>query len=143
MKNSFRKWLSFVLCAVLIAAMALVATGCKPTVQDGETVIRGGETLGTGSKTFTFTVVDVDGKEVTATIKTDEKFVGDALMAHGLLEGENGPYGLYVKAVNGQVHEYENGGKYWAFYEGDVYATTGVDMTEVKDGAVYTMKVES
>ena len=58
MKNSFRKWLSFVLCAVLIAAMALVATGCKPTVQDGETVIHGGETLGTGSKTFTFNVVD-------------------------------------------------------------------------------------
>lgn len=145
MKNSMKKLLSFILCAVLIAAMALFATGCKATAPDdyGDTnVITGGETLGEGSRQFTFTVVDVNGKEVSATIKTDEKTVGDALVALNLLAGEEGPYGLYVKTVNSQTYEYEKDGKYWSFYVNGEYAMTGVDMTEIVDGATYTMKVE-
>ena len=145
MKNSMKKLLSFILCAVLIAAMALFATGCKATAPDdyGDTnVITGGETLGEGSRQFTFTVVDVNGKEVSATIKTDEKIVGDALMALDLLAGEEGPYGLYVKTVNSMTYEYEKDGKYWSFYVNGEYAMTGVDMTEIVDGATYTMKVE-
>ena len=145
MKNSMKKLLSFILCAVLIAAMALFATGCKATAPDdyGDTnVITGGETLGEGSRQFTFTVVDVNGKEVSATIKTDEKIVGDALIALNLLAGEEGPYGLYVKTVNSMTYEYEKDGKYWSFYVNGEYAMTGVDMTEIVDGATYTMKVE-
>lgn len=145
MKSSMKKLLSFILCAVLIAAMALFATGCKATAPDdyGDTnVITGGETLGEGSRQFTFTVVDVNGKEVSATIKTDEKIVGDALMALDLLAGEEGPYGLYVKTVNSMTYEYEKDGKYWSFYVNGEYAVTGVDMTEIVDGATYTMKVE-
>lgn len=145
MKSSMKKLLSFILCAVLIAAMALFATGCKATAPDdyGDTnVITGGETLGEGSRQFTFTVVDVNGKEVSATIKTDEKIVGDALMALDLLAGEEGPYGLYVKTVNSMTYEYEKDGKYWSFYVNGEYAMTGVDMTEIVDGATYTMKVE-
>lgn len=145
MKSSMKKLLSFILCAVLIAAMALFATGCKATAPDdyGDTnVITGGETLGEGSRQFIFTVVDVNGKEVSATIKTDEKIVGDALMALDLLAGEEGPYGLYVKTVNSMTYEYEKDGKYWAFYVNGEYAMTGVDMTEIVDGATYTMKVE-
>ncbi len=145
MKSSMKKLLSFILCAVLIAAMALFATGCKATAPDGygdTNVITGGETLGEGSRQFTFTVVDVNGKEVSATIKTDEKIVGDALMALNLLAGEEGPYGLYVKTVNSMTYEYEKDGKYWSFYVNGEYAMTGVDMTEIVDGATYTMKVE-
>lgn len=145
MKSSMKKLLSFILCAVLIAAMALFATGCKATAPDdyGDTnVITGGETLGEGSRQFTFTVVDVNGKEVSATIKTDEKIVGDALIALNLLAGEEGPYGLYVKTVNSMTYEYEKDGKYWSFYVNGEYAMTGVDMTEIVDGATYTMKVE-
>ncbi len=145
MKNSMKKLLSFVLCAVLIAAMALFATGCNATAPDGggdTNVITGGETLGEGSRQFTFSVVDVDGKEVSATVKTDEKIVGDALLKLELIAGDEGPYGLYVKTVNGQTYEYEKDGKYWSFYVDGEYALTGVDMTEIVDGAVYTMKVE-
>ncbi len=145
MKHSMKKLLSFVLCAVLIAAMALFATGCNATAPDegGDTaVITGGETLGKGENHFTFTVVDVDGKEVSATIKTDEKIVGDALLALELIAGEEGPYGLYVKTVNGQTYEYEKDGKYWSFYVDGEYALTGVDMTEIVNGTTYTMKVE-
>ena len=145
MKSSMKKLLSFILCTVLIAAMALFATGCKATAPDdyGDTnVITGGETLGEGSRQFTFTVVDVNGKEVSATIKTDEKIVGDALMALDLLAGEEGPYGLYVKTVNGITADYDKDGTYWAFYIGEEYAMTGVDMTDIEDGQSYAFKVE-
>jgi len=76
------------------------------------------------------------------TVHTDEKTVGDALTSLGILEGEEGPYGLYIKSVNGIAADYDKDGVYWAFYVGEEYASTGVDMTDIEDGASYALKVE-
>ena len=43
--------------------------------------------------------------------------------------------------VNGIVADYETDGTYWAFYIGDEYGMTGVDMTEIEAGATYAFKV--
>ena len=130
-RNSMKKALSVVLCVVLIAAMALFVTGCG---NDGDAAA--------GTKTFTFQVVDADGNETTYEITTDAATVGEALLAEGLIDGEQGDYGLYVKTVTGITLDYEPDGKYWAFYEGDEYALTGVDTTEITDGAVYSFRAE-
>ena len=37
--------------------------------------------------------------------------------------------------------EYEVDGTYWAFYVGNSYGMTGVDMTEIEPGATYAFKV--
>lgn len=100
------------------------------------------ETASAGSKEFTFVVVNKAQEETTFTIQTDKETVGEALLDEGLIEGENGAYGLYVQKVNGEEAIYENDGTYWSFYVNNEYAMTGVDTTTVEDGATYMFKVE-
>ncbi len=129
-KTVFKKILSAVLCFVLIAAMALTFASCKDN---------GGQN---GEKTFTFTVVDLNGNEKSEEITTNKKYVGEALIDKGIIEGETADYGIYVKKVNGIVADYDKDGTYWAFYINGEYAMTGVDKTKIKDGETYTFKIE-
>ena len=147
-RTTATKWLSFVLCLALIAAIALTAMGCDQakTPETPDTTTDNTETTpptikGEGATVFYFNVVDKDGKETKFEIHTDKTVVGEALLELGLIEGDMGDYGLYVKKVNGITAEYEVDGTYWAFYEGDDYAMTGVDLTEIKAGATYAFKV--
>lgn len=159
--NSMKKWLSFILCVALIAAIALTAMGCDQaetpetpetsgdttvTTAEGGTVAEtpdpNAPTIkGEGATVFYFNVVDKDGKETKFEIHTDKTTVGEALLELGLIEGDMGEYGLYVKKVNGITAEYEVDGTYWAFYVGNSYGMTGVDMTEIEPGATYAFKV--
>ena len=146
--NNMKKWLSFILCVALIAAIALTAIGCDQAnnPETPETTAAGDETTpitvkGEGATVFYFNVVDKDGKETKFEIHTDKTVVGEALLELGLIEGDMGDYGLYVKKVNGITAEYEADGTYWAFYIGDDYGMTGVDMTDIQPGATYAFKV--
>ncbi|MBQ3004587.1 MAG: DUF4430 domain-containing protein [Clostridia bacterium] len=144
-----KKSLSFFLCIMLIAAIALFATGCNdsnnqettttPTSTEAPAVIT---ELGQGAKSFDFTVVDSDSKETKFRISTDKKTVGEALQELKLIEGEEGPYGLYVKTVNGITLDYDKDGKYWAFYVNGEYGQTGVDATDIVEGTSYSFKAE-
>lgn len=134
-KTTWKMALSFLLCVVLLAAAALAFTGC-----DGS---KTQETPAGEEKTFTFTVIDPEGKETAFEITTRMEVVGEALEAEGLIAGENGAYGLYVKTVNGLTLDYEKDGMYWAFYENGGYAALGVDKTRIMEGVVYTFKAEA
>ena len=118
---------------VLVTVMALTAISC------------GAEVTNEGEKTFTFQVRDLEGTVVgDFKITTERAMVGEALLDEGLIEGENGPYGLYVKTVNGITADYDTDGTYWAFYIGGddrEYAMTGVDATPIEDGGVYTLQI--
>ena len=144
--NTRKRALSILLCLALIASMALCATGCssEKSKSDNGTVIslEDGKTYGEGANAFTLSVVDTEGKEITVTIQTDEETVGAALLALGLIAGEDSEFGLYVKTVNGITLDYEKDGKYWAFYIDGEYAMTGVDSTEISADSVYTFKAE-
>ena len=148
-KTSIQRWLSFILCVVLIAAMALTTIGCNNAKDNGDTVTTEGETAnpnaptvkGEGATVFYFNVVDKDGVETKFEIHTDKTTVGDALLELGLIEGEMGDYGLYVKKVNGILADYNVDGTYWAFYVGDEYGMTGVDQTNIVAGTTYAFKV--
>jgi hypothetical protein len=96
-------------------------------------------TFGEGANTITVKV-KADGQSVTFTIKTDKKTVGEALMEHDLLAGEEGAYGLYVKKVNGITADYDKDQTYWALYIDGEYAMSGVDTTDVSEGTVYTLE---
>ena len=91
-----------------------------------------------GAKTV---MVEVKAGEdsVTFTIKTDKETVGEALQEHGLIEGEDGAYGLYVKKVNGIVADYDEDQTFWAFYINGEYAMTGVDGTLIEEGVTYQL----
>lgn len=95
-------------------------------------------TFGEGSKTV---VVEVTAEEktVTFTVKTDEKTVGAALLAHDLIAGDQGAYGLYLKVANGITADYDIDKSYWAFYVDGEYANAGVDSTEIAEGVKYQL----
>ena len=89
--------------------------------------------FGEGSKTVMVEVVAED-KSVTFTIHTDEIILGDALVEQKLIEGEQGPYGLYVKKVNGILADYDKNQCYWGFNKNGEGMLTGVDGAYFEDG---------
>ncbi len=141
---------------LLIAASAVTLTGCTQS----ETPPTGGSTttatvhtppttdpaapiaVGVGETVFTFTV-EYGGTTTVYEVSTDEATVGQTLQNLGLIEGEEGPFGLYVKTVDGITLDYTKDGKYWSFYVNGAYATGGVDTTAVQAGAAYTFKAEA
>ncbi len=94
--------------------------------------------FGEGAKTVVCEVKAED-KTVTFTVKTDKKTVGEALIEHGIIEGEKGPYGLYIKKVNGILADYDVNQRYWAFYIDGEMANSGVDGTDITEGVTYQL----
>lgn len=162
MKQTLHRFLSLTLTLLLIAASATAVTSCQSTTpetpqsgdQSTQTPTQNEEAAtpdeeddaivikGVGDKSFSFTVVDGEGNETLYTVKTDQTTVGDALLELGLIEGDESEYGLYVKKVDGISADFEANGTYWAFYVDGEYALSGVDTTEITDGASYAFQVE-
>ncbi len=156
MKKKLNKnTLSLILSTMLIVAMALCMTACGGNKDiiggaDGETSILVGEetteevtyVLGGGKTVFFFSVVNAEGKERKYEIHTDKTMVGEALLEFDLIAGEDGPYGLYVKTVDGVTLDYDKDGMYWSFYINGEYGMTGVDVTPITAGESYSFRAE-
>ncbi|MBQ5777897.1 MAG: DUF4430 domain-containing protein, partial [Oscillospiraceae bacterium] len=95
--------------------------------------------LGEGARELTVEV-EAEEKEITFTVKTDKKTVGEALFEHNLIDGEKSEYGLYVKSVNGIVADFDVDKSYWAFYIDGEYAMSGMDTTEITEGVTYRIE---
>ena len=126
--RSTTKLVSILVCIVLVAAMALCITGCDKKPQEDAV-----------EKSFTFLVVDPEGKETSFQITTSKSTVGEALMDEGLISGEEGPYGLTISTVDGETADWNADQSYWALFIGEDYATTGADSTPVKDGDTFKL----
>ena len=132
MKNVMKsKVVLSVISLMLIVAMAFSFSACG---NDGN--VNNDETK--AQKSFVFKVVDLDGNEKSFDIKTDATTVGEALLAEKLIAGTMGDYGLMVDTVNGIKYDYNADGAYWAFYVNGEYAMSGVDTTDIVDGATYS-----
>ena len=140
-KTQFTKLLSALVCIVLIAAMALGTAGCNDNTKDTVSTAQTSSAQN-GEVKFNFTVVDPLGEEKSFEITTDKATVGEALLEEGLIAGEDGPFGLYVKSVNGTTLDYDTDGMYWAFYGNGEYGMTGVAEAEIVEGATYSFKAE-
>lgn len=111
---------------VLIGVFAGVWMLTRPATQEG-------------AKTVTVEVVHADESKKTFTYHTDEEFLGPVLQAEGLVEGEMGDFGLYIKVVDGEEADFDTDGAYWAFYQGEDYASQGVDTTPIQDGDTFSL----
>ncbi len=134
------KSLSLVIFAVLFILTA-ISCGEKKSDTDllKDAVYTENTELGEGSKTLKVEV-KVGDSTIVFTVHTDADTVGAALVEHGLLEGDEGEYGLYVKKVNGMKADYDEDGTYWAFYVNGEYALSGVDSTEIDESKVYRLE---
>ena len=125
---------------LLAAILAVGLSGCgNPEGQTGlwESAAYTEDTsLGEGAKELVVEVA-AGARTVTFTFYTDETTVGAALLEEGLIAGDEGEYGLYIKQVNGITADYDIDQSYWAFYIDGEYALSGADTTEITEGAVY------
>ena len=148
------KKLSLLLAAILTVTMlfcACTAPEIPETSNGNESVQESGiwasavynsdVSVGEGGTVFTLKITAED-RTITVTVSTDEAVLGDALVAAGLIAGEEGDYGLYVKTVNGMTLDYDTDGMYWAFYIDGEYAMTGVDGENIDSAKVYELKAE-
>ena len=96
-----------------------------------------------GAKTITVEVVHGDGSSKEFTYHTDSEYLGEVLLAEGLVAGEDGEFGLYILTVDGEDAIFEESGAYWALYQNGEMTTTGADTTPIQDGdsfqLVYTV----
>lgn len=92
-----------------------------------------------GDKHITVQVVHGDGSEKNFAYDTDAEYLGEVLLAEGLIAGDEGEYGLYITSVDGEEAIYETDGSYWALYEGEDYAQQGADQTPIQDGGEYSL----
>ncbi len=136
MKTIIKK--SILMLLTLSMCISLISCGVKGTKEDlwqnatyTEDMIFGG-----GSKTLTVKVT-AEEKSVTFTVNTDKTTLGDALLEYDLISGEQGPYGLYVKTVNGIYADYNTTKGYWSVNKNGEYMMTGVDLEKVEDGNTY------
>ena len=136
MKNTTK----IIVAAALVLTMlfCIVSCGEKKTVEGlwATALYTENTTLGEGAKTITVEVT-AEEKTVVFTVKTDAKTLGEALLAHGLIAGDMGDYGLYIKFVNGIRADYDLDQRYWNFTKNGEYMMTGADMTDIADGECY------
>ena len=128
-----KKILSLLLALMMLLASVCMLASCNDTEDESSKVTQ---------KSITLSVIHQDGTTKEITITTSEKYLGKALLDEGIIQGEDGPYGIYIKTVDGETLDYDTHGKYWAFYINDEYAPTGADKTEIVNGAKYTFKAE-
>lgn len=122
------------LLAVLLSLVLVVSFfGCAPKEDPAD------DGTAASGKSFTLVVVHGDGSEKEFSFVSSEKFVGPVLQAEGIIEGNDGPYGLEITKVDGETAVYATDGAYWAVYEGEEYALQGIDTTPIVDGGVYKL----
>lgn len=132
-----KKTLSLVLAVLMLFCIVSCNTASKTGAWENATYRRDME-FGKGETTVQVEV-KAEEQSVTFTINTDKKTLGEALIEHGLISGENGQFGLYVKLVNGIEADYDKDQTYWALYKNGEYMMSGVDTTEIADGEHYEL----
>lgn len=132
------KRITLVLLALLMILSLVACATVEKTGAWENATYRKDKEFGEGAITVTVKV-EAEEQSVTFTIHTDEKYLGDALLAHDLIAGEEGPYGLYVKTVNGIVADYDEDQSYWNFTKNGELMMVGVDGAEIADGESYEL----
>ena len=91
-----------------------------------------------GAKALTVQVVHKDGSSRDFELHTDEEFLGRALVEGGVVEDNQGAYGLYILTVDGETAD-ENNQEWWQITRSGEYLMTGADETPIADGEQYEL----
>lgn len=89
-----------------------------------------------GVKTVVVDVTHKDGQINTFTIETEAEYLGDAMKQEGLLDGEDGEFGLYVLTVDGETVD-ESNQEWWGYTKAGEMVNYGVDTCPIADGDHY------
>lgn len=92
-----------------------------------------------GSKAITLEVRNQAEETSEYQVRTDAEYLRQAMEeAEGFtFDGEEGEYGFTLYTINGETHNWNADGSYWAIYVNGEYGQNGIDSQPVKDGDVY------
>ena len=125
MKNR-KLWLGLAALVIVAAGLLLVYRTFAPKPVEG-------------SKTVTVEIVHGDGSTRTVELHTDAGYLGEALDEEaGLVEGEEGPYGLYIQTVDGETAS-DAARTWWCITKDGGEVTTSADLTPIADGEHYEL----
>ena len=113
------------LLALLVLAAAFVACWQLMSPQAKE-----------GSKTSAVEISHLDGTSRDIELKTDAETLWDAMVEEDLVQGEDGQYGIWITAVDGETAD-ETQGQYWVFTRDGQWVDTACDSTYIEDGQHY------
>lgn len=122
---------------VIIAIVALIAA---IAVFAGVYFAFGRPETNAGSKTLTIEVSAPDYSK-THEIKTDAEFLGEALKEEGIIEGEEGQYGLFITSVD-SIKADDSKQQWWCITKGGADVMTGVDVTPIADGDTFELTLK-
>ena len=149
---SKKSWIALVVLIVVAALLVGVFVFTKKPADKKTDETKATEAAGTtgtedsqpaAKYNFTLEIVHKDGQKKTLSVATDEEILGVYLEKEGIIEGAEGPYGMYIAKVVGEKAVYEEDNAYWAFYIDGEYALTGVDQTQIESGKTYQLKYEA
>ena len=91
-----------------------------------------------GMKSFTVTVAYKDGTTKDISLQSDKEYLGECLLAEGIVKGTDGQYGLFVEEVDGATLEDANA--FWSITVNGEEALVGISSIPLEDGAVYKLE---
>lgn len=115
------KWLVAVLCLAVVAVALLLVW--QMTAPKGTA----------GDKTVTVQVIHGDGSDKSFELNTQEAYLGAALVEGGVVEDNQGPYGLYILTADGETAD-EAAQEWWQITKDGEKLNTGADSTPIADG---------
>ena len=94
-------------------------------------------------KSVTVEIIVEGAETVTKTIHTDAEFLRGALdEEEGLVIGEEGPYGLFIKTVNGVTAD-DSKQQWWCITKGGEDVFTGAESTPIADGDKFEITLKT
>ena len=91
-----------------------------------------------GEKRITVEVVHGDGSSRDFALATAEAYLGPALVSGGVVEDNQGPYGLYILTADGETAD-EGAQEWWKVTKSGEMVNTGADATPIADGERYEL----
>ena len=132
MKQNKKKWGPVAALAVLLIVIAVcfgLYQAARPQAAQG-------------AKTVTVEVVHGDGSAREFTLQTDGAYLADALLEGGVVEDNQGPYGLYILTADGETAD-EGAQEWWCITKGGATVDTGADTTPIADGDQFELTLKT
>lgn len=112
------------LVVVLVAVLAIYFTTRTATLE--------------GAKTITVEVIHKDGSTKEFALKTDEEYLGDALVEGKVVEDNQGDLGLYILTADGETVNEVNQ-EWWNLTKDGEALTVGASTQPIADGEHYEL----
>ena len=113
---------------VLCIAAGILYSSAKPKTELGE-------------KEVAVVVVHGDDTKTDYTFHTDAEYLREVLEENGLIEGEDGPYGIFITVVDGEVAN-SSKQQWWCITKEGERVNTSADEAPVTDGCQYELTLK-